>query len=255
MKRIVVFVIQDILRNRIMVFYTLFLAILSWSVFALEDNSNKGLLTLLSVILLNVPLVAIIFSTIYLYNSAEFIELLLSQPVRRSRIWWSLFSGLSLSLVFSFLVGAGIPLYLFASPELATMMVLMGSLLSTVFVALAFLSSVYTRDKAKGIGVAILLWLFFSLLFDGIIIFLSFQFADYPIEKLMVAVSALNPVDLSRILILLNLDVSAMMGYTGAIFKDFFGSTTGMILAISILMLWIIVPYGISLLRFNKKDL
>lgn len=238
-----------------MVFYTLVLALLSWSVFALEDNSNKGLLTLLSVILLNVPLVSIIFSTIYLYNSAEFIELLLSQPVKRSRIWWSLFSGLSLSLVLSFLVGAGIPLLLFAPFDLACMMLLMGSMLSTVFVSLAFLSSVYTRDKAKGIGVAILLWLFFSLLFDGIIIFLSFQFADYPIERLMVIVSALNPVDLSRILILLNLDVSAMMGYTGAIFKEFFGSSTGMGMAIGILMAWIIAPYGFSLLRFNRKDL
>ncbi len=40
----------------------------------------------------------------------------------------------------------------------------------------------------------------------------------------MVGLSALNPIDLSRILILLQLDVSAMMGYTGAVFKDFFGT-------------------------------
>lgn len=238
-----------------MVFYTLLLAVLSWSVFALEDNPNKGMLTLLSVILLNVPLVAIVFSTIYLYNSSEFIELLLSQPVKRSRIWWSIFSGLSVSLLLAFVIGAGIPLFLFAEPDLAFMMVFMGCMLSTVFVSLAFFSSVYTRDKAKGIGVAILLWLFFSLLFDGLIIFLSFQFADYPIEKLMVIVSALNPVDLSRILILLNLDVSAMMGYTGAIFKEFFGNTSGMGMALGILLIWIIVPYGFSLLRFNRKDL
>lgn len=238
-----------------MVFYTLLLAVLSWSVFALEDNPGKGMLTLLSVILLNVPLVAIVFSTIYLYNSAEFIELLLSQPVKRSRIWWSIFSGLSVSLLLAFVIGAGIPLFLFADAHLALMMVFMGCLLSTVFVSLAFLSSVYTRDKAKGIGAAILLWLFFSLLFDGLIIFLSFQFSDYPIEKLMVVVSALNPVDLSRILILLNLDVSAMMGYTGAIFKSFFGNSSGMSVAIGILLLWIVLPYGISLRRFRRKDL
>ncbi len=80
------------------------------------------------------------------------------------------------------------------------------------------------RDKAKGIGVVILLWLYFSIIFDGLVLFVLFQFADYPLEKMMVGVVTLNPIDLSRILILLKMDVSALMGYTGAIFKDFFGT-------------------------------
>lgn len=110
MNRIVKFIILDILKNKIVLVYTILLAVLSWGVFSLEDNSSKGILTLLNVILLTVPLVSVIFSTIYLYNSAEFIELLLSQPIRRSKIWWSLFFGLSLSLLLSFMLGAGIPI-------------------------------------------------------------------------------------------------------------------------------------------------
>jgi Cu-processing system permease protein len=65
----------------------------------------------------------------------------------------------------------------------------------------------------------------------------------------------LNPIDLGRILILLHLDVSAMMGYTGAIFKDFFGTTSGIIAAFTILLLWVIVPFSISLRMFRKKDM
>jgi len=61
----------------------------------------------------------------------------------------------------------------------------------------------------------------FSILFDGLVLFLLFQFADYPLEKFMVGISGLNPVDLTRVLVLLQLDISAMMGYTGAVFKDF----------------------------------
>ena len=83
MNRIIKIILQDILKNKIVLGYTLILAILSWSSFALEDNSAKGLLTILNVILFTVPLVSILFATIYLYNSAEFIELLLSQPVKR----------------------------------------------------------------------------------------------------------------------------------------------------------------------------
>ncbi len=255
MHRITKFIVLDILKNKIILVYLLILAILSWSVFSLEDNSTKGLLTLLNVILLTVPLISVIFSTIYIYNSTEFIELLLSQPIQRKKIWKSLFVGLSSSLVCAFLMGAGIPILIFAHDSVGFMMLLVGCMITIVFTAIAFLSSILTRDKAKGIGIAIMLWLFFALLFDGLVLFLLFQFADYPIENAMVGITALNPIDLSRILILLHLDVSAMMGYTGAIFKDFFGSTLGIVAAFSLLLLWIVIPFQISLKRFRKKDL
>lgn len=255
MNRIIKFIVLDILKNKIVLIYALILSVLSWSVFSLEDNSTKGILTLLNVILLTVPLISIIFSTIYLYNSSEFIELLLSQPIQRKKIWRSLFLGLSSSLVLAFLVGAGIPIMVFASGEIAIIMVVVGCLITLVFSALAFLSSILTRDKAKGIGMAILLWLFFALLFDGLVLFLLFQLAEYPIEKPMLAITLLNPIDLARILILLQLDVSAMMGYTGAIFKDFFGTTSGIITAFGILLFWIIIPFRISLSKFIRKDL
>jgi len=131
----------------------------------------------------------------------------------------------------------------------------MGALLSLIFVAIAMLASVKTRDKAKGIGISIFLWLYFSLLFDGLVLFLLFQFADYPLEKPLIVFTALNPVDLGRILILLQMDVSAMMGYTGAIFKDFYGSVPGMIVSLGVLFTWVTIPLWISTRIFNHKDL
>lgn len=255
MKKIVKYVIADILRNKIVLIYTTFLFITSFCMFSLEDNSSKGLLSLLNIILIIVPLVSIIFSTIYIYNSAEFIELLVSQPLKRKTIWLSLFSGLATSLSLAFLVGAGIPILLYQGNTIGLMMITMGALLSIIFVAIAMLATVKTRDKAKGIGVAIILWLYFSLLFDGLVLFLLFQFADYPLEKPMIGITTLNPVDLGRILILLQMEVSAMMGYTGAIFKDFFGTTTGILFSFSMLFLWVIVPLGFSTRKFNRKDL
>ncbi|HRP55672.1 ABC transporter permease subunit [Agriterribacter sp.] len=255
MRKIIKYVIADILRNKIVIAYTAFLLVMSLSVFMLEDNASKGLLSLLNIILLIVPLVSIVFSTIYIYNSSEFIELLVSQPLKRKTIWLSLFSGLAGSLSLSFFVGAGIPILIYQASPTGIMMLLTGLLLSVVFVSIAILASVTTRDKAKGIGKVILLWLYFSILFDGLILFLLFQFADYPLENAMVAVSAFNPIDLSRILILLQMDVSALMGYTGAIFRNFFGTQSGIILAICVLLLWAITPLWLSLRRFITKDL
>jgi len=255
MKKIIKYVMTDILRNRIVLVYTVFLLVTSFSVFSLEDNNSKGLLSLLNIILLIVPLVSIIFSTIYVYNSAEFIELLVSQPLKRKAIWLSLFTGLTGSLSIAFFIGAGIPVIIYQANAIGFMMIGVGILLSVIFVAVAMLAAVQTRDKAKGIGVAILLWLYFSILFDGLVLFLLFQFADYPMEKAMIGISTLNPIDLSRILILLHMDVSAMMGYTGAIFKDFFGTGTGITISFGVLLLWGIVPVWLATRKFNRKDL
>ncbi len=255
MNRIIKIILSDIIRNKIVLAYTLILSILSWSSFALEDNSSKGLLTILNVILFTVPLVSILFATIYLYNSAEFIELLLSQPIKRRKIWLSLFFGLSTAMVFAFFIGAGIPLLVNSPDSVGIMMLLNGCLISIIFVALAFLSSILTRDKAKGIGLAIMIWLYFALLFDGMVLFLLFQLAEYPIENMMVGITAFSPIDLARIQILLHLDVSAMMGYTGAIFKDFFGTSVGLVVSFVLLSLWAIFPFFISMRKFNKKDL
>jgi Cu-processing system permease protein len=255
MNKIVKIIFLDILKNKIVIAYMLMLAVLSWSSFALEDNSAKGLLTILNVILFTVPLVSVLFATIYIYNSSEFIELLLSQPVKRKKIWVGLFTGLSLSLVIAFLLGSGIPLLIYSANSVGFMMIVVGCLISVVFAALAFLSSILTRDKAKGIGISIMIWLYFALIFDGIVLFMLFQLSDYPIENAMVGITALSPIDLARIQILLHLDVSAMMGYTGAIFRNFFGTSLGLTVSFLLLCLWAFIPFLISLKKFKKKDL
>ncbi len=255
MYKILKYVVVDIARNKMVFGYTLFMLILSLSIFNLEDNVSKGILSLLNLILIILPLVSLVFSTIYCYNSSEFIELLLGQPLKRQTIWMSLFTGLTISLCLAFLLGAGIPILIFAPSALGLMMVLSGVLLTTIFVAMAMLAVAITKDKAKGIGFAILLWLFFSLLFDGLVLFLLFQFADYPLENFMIVMSLLNPIDLGRVLILLKMDVSALMGYTGAVFSNFFGTTAGIVVSLMVLTTWFILPLWISSKIFCTKDL
>lgn len=255
MKKIFKYVTADILRNKIVIAYTVLLLIISLSVFMLQDEASKGLLSLLNITLLIVPLTSIIFSAIYVYNSAEFIELLVSQPLKRKSIWLSLFYGLSSALSIAFFIGAGIPIIIYQPTATGFIMLGAGIVLSIIFVAIAMLAAVFTRDKAKGIGITIMLWLYFALIFDSLILFILFQFEDYPLDKFMVLSSALNPVDLCRILILLQMDVSALMGYTGAVFQDFFGSQLGSFVAALVLLLWVIIPVWLSTKRFQKKDL
>lgn len=255
MRKILKYVIIDILRNKIVLAYTVFLLALSLSIFNLEDSSAKGILSLLNIVLIIVPMVSILFAAIYVYNSSEFLELLVSQPLKRKTIWLSMFAGLTFSLALSFFVGIGIPVLLYEFSATGITLIVSGILLTIIFVAIAMLAAVRIRDKARGIGAVILLWLYFSILFDGIVLFILFQFEDYPLEKAMVGITALNPIGLSRIMVLLKMDVSAMMGYTGAVFKDFFGTTTGIVTSLLVLLLWIILPGWLSVRKFNRKDL
>lgn len=255
MNKIIRYVFVDLLRNKTILVYTLLLLVLSISVYSMEDNYEKGLVSLLNIVLFIVPLVNIVFTSIYLYNSAEFINLLVSQPLKRTHIWLSIFIGLAGALTLSFIIGVAVPTFLYAFSISGLTLIGCGILLSLIFVSIAMWTSVLIRDKSKGIGLAILLWLYFGLLFDALVLFMLFQFSDYPIENLMVALSMFNPIDISRILILLELDLSAMMGYTGAIFRDFFGTALGMGITLFVMLLWCIIPLWLSLRYFKKKDL
>lgn len=255
MNKIARFILFDILKNKIVIFYTILLFIISWSVLGLESNYTKATLSLLNVVLLVVPLVSIIFSTIYVYNSSQFMELLLSQPVPRSKVWFNIFLGLSTALVLAFLIGCGIPILLYSSIETGFSLIIIGVLLSVIFTSFAMLAAILSRDRAKGIGISIFIWLFFSIIYDGILLILMFQFADYPIEGIMATLTGLNPVGLSRIFVLLQLNISAMLGYAGAVFAKMFGSGGGMGISMIILFLWASIPFMYSLIKFNKKDL
>jgi Cu-processing system permease protein len=255
MKKIIKYVVLDILRNRILVSYTVLLLAITLTMMCLQDNQTKALLSLLNIVLIVLPLVSIIFSTIYYYNSIEFIELLVCQPIRRSRILLSIYAGLASSLLIAFGIGVGLPLLIVDHSLTGILLVLIGSLLTIIFSALAIWGSVLMRDKARGIGVAILAWFYFSLLYDGLVLFLLFQFSDYPLEKPSIILGSLNPIDLGRIILLLRLDSSAMMGYTGAVFKSFFGSVGGIGLGFGIMLLWMVLPLLAALRKFGHKDL
>ena len=225
------------------------------SLFNMEENSSKALFSLLNINLMVVPLISLVFTTIHYYNSYEFIELMLSQPMSRTRILLSEFTGVAAALFVSFMLGAGIPVFIYAFDETGMALLFTGCSLTLIFCSIAFFASVRSRDKARGIGITLLLWFYFALIFDGIVLLILFSFSDYPLEKFTLLISSLNPIDLGRIFIMLKMDVSALMGYTGALYKDFFGSATGMFYTLFIMLLWMLVPLWLAVRSFNRKDI
>lgn len=255
MLKIAKYIILDIVRSKVLLAYTILLFAISLTIFMSDADVTKGLVSITTVILIIVPLVSVVYATTYYFNAAEFTEMLVSQPISRRDILMGKFIGISCSVMLAFVLGVCLPVALFAFSATGVTLMVSGCLLTLSFVSLAFLTSVITRDKAKGIGLALMLWFYFSIIFDGLVLLFLFVFADYPLEKAMIVLTALNPIDLARILILLQLDISALMGYTGALYQQFFGSGSGIVFSLLMQLLWIVVPVYFALRIFKKKDL
>lgn len=255
MFKIAKYVVYDILRSKVLIAYSLFLLLVSFSLFSMEENSSKSLISLMSVVMIIVPLVSIIFSTTYFYNAYQFIELLVAQPISRSSILLGEFIGVSVSLLTALLIGVGVPVLIYAPDSTGLVLMISGFALTLSFISLAFFSSVAMRDKAKGIGMSLMLWFYFSVIYDGLVLGILFSFNEYPLEKAVIALASFNPIDLGRIIILMKMDISALMGLTGAVYKQFFGSSFGIVYSLSIMLMWIIFPLLIALRIFKRKNL
>lgn len=257
--KIVRYELRDVVRSRWLVGYALFFLALSGALLRFSDSGAKALLSLMNVVLFVIPLVSIVFGTMYLYNAREFTELLLAQPVTRRQMYAGLYLGLALPLSAALLAGLGIPFALHGADEsfqAGTVAVLAGAgvALTWVFLALALLIAVWTEDRVRGLGVAIGLWLLSAVLYDGVVLLVATMFSDYPLEQPMLALMLSNPVDLARVALLLRFDVSALMGYTGAVFERFFGSALGSLVSLAALAAWLMAPLGLGMRRFLRKD-
>ncbi len=259
MHKILKYSFYDLLRSRWSYIYFLFYLVLGFVLLFLNQDLSKAVITLLNIILVLTPLIGTLFGVMYYYNSREFIELLLAQPIKRTNIFIGQYLGISLSLSLSYVVGLGIPFLsygIFGSAEIFNFFSLLfiGATLTFIFTALAYILALFFEDRIKGFGLAILTWLFFAVIYDGIFLISMLVFDDYPLDKFALAATVFNPIDLSRIIIILKLDISALLGYTGAVFQNFFGTELGLITSTFTLFLWIVFPMLLIKIISKRKD-
>ena len=247
MEKILKYSFYDLMRSRWSYVYFVFYLLLGFTLLFLNNDLSKAVITLINVIIILVPLIGTIFGVMYYYNSKEFTELLLAQPLNRSSIFLGQYLGVALSLSLSLVLGIGIPFVfygLFKSTVIwdFSLLLISGTFLTFIFTSLAFNIALSNENKIKGFGYAILLWMLLAIVYDGVFLMSLIIFEDYPLDKLSLIGTILNPIDLSRTLILLKLDISALLGYTGAVFKKFFGTNYGLFISFLSLGLWVIVP-------------
>ncbi len=257
--KIVRYVVLDVVRNRWVLAYALFFFLVTDVLLRLGGTGPRAMLSLLNVVVLLIPLVTIVFGTIYWHGAREFNELLLSQPVARGTLFHGLFAGLVLPLSLAFAVGVTIPVLVERAADaetlsLLTRLLVAGCALTAVFGALAVLIAGLVDDRLKGLGIALGVWLALTVAYDGLVLWVAMSFPDYPIEGAMLALSFANPVDLARVLLVLRFDTSALMGYTGAVMQRMLGTPAGMVAALAGLAAWTLIPGLLAHRAFRRRD-
>ena len=257
MMKIALYQARDVARSRWLAAYALFFFACAEGLVRFSGGDPRALLSLSSIVLYLVPLVTVVFGTVYVYGAREFTELLLAQPVSRTSLFAGLYIGLSGPLTAALIVGLALPFVMHGVQGQTGMLAALlgtGAALTMIFTAIAFCIAIWCEDRLRGLAVAIAAWMLTAILYDGVVLMLVAAFADYPIERSVLALTLANPIDLARVALMLQLDISALMGYTGAVFQQFLGSAIGTLVAAGALSLWIAAPVAIGMRAFRRRD-
>lgn len=255
----VTYQLRDLLRSSWLVLYALFFFVASEGLLRYGGDETKALLSLSTVVLFVVPLITVAYGTVYLYQSRDFTELLLAQPVRRGQLFAGLYSGIALALSAAVVAGVTIPFAArggFAQTGTRGVLVtllLVAVALTCIFTAIAFVIAIRCEDRLRGLGMAIAAWLALALVYDGLVLVAVATFGSHALERAMLAAMLANPIDLGRVLLLMQFDKAALMGYTGAVFQRFFAGTGAFVAALALLG-WLAVPALAAARAFRKKD-
>ncbi|MFW6088282.1 MAG: hypothetical protein ACODAB_00930 [Gemmatimonadota bacterium] len=258
--RIAGYGIRDVARGRWIVAYGVVMFALAQALVVVEGDIMRAAAGLVNPTLLVTPLVGLLFGTLYVYGARDFNRMLLAQPVGRLELFNGLYAGVALPLVAASVLGVGLPLVMGAITRGDGLggpmrLLLVVAALTLVSLSLAFLVAVTVRDRAAGMGVAVLLWLGLTVVYDGLFAAVAVTLPHVLVEKPALVATLLNPVDTARILLLMEFDAAALMGYTGAVFRGFFGGSLGRLAAGAGLGAWVLVPLLLARRRFRRADL
>lgn len=258
-RKVLRYELQNVRRSRAVLVYGILLLVSTHALLHFAGGGPRTILSLLNIVLIFVPLVSLVFGTVYLHGAREFIELLLAQPVGRRPLFAGLWGGLTLPLVLAFVLGVGLPFTWnaglgdgFLAP--LALLLLAGSLLTAAFTAIAMWIATRFADRARGLGVALAVWALVAIAWDALILAMVASLGDWPLEVPLLALSLANPVDATRVGLIVALDAPALMGYTGAVMQRSLGARGAMLLVLLALVLWVVIPLVLARRRFLRQD-
>ena len=81
---------QNAIKGKSILIFFAFYFVMTWAIISSSGTMDKANLIIFDITLTSLPLIALLMGVIYIYQSQDFIILLLTQPIKRSHVFWGL---------------------------------------------------------------------------------------------------------------------------------------------------------------------
>lgn len=260
---------SDGLRNRWLVSITLIFALLSIGLTgfgsAVSGSTEQASLettiaSLASLAVFLIPLIALMLSFDSFVGEREqgTLLLLLTYPLSKLQLLLGKFIGQGLIIALAITLGFGLSgLWLFFQEQqievlwVFTRFIASAIALGLSFIAISYVISINVSEKSKAAGFALVVWFFFTLVFDlavlAALVFGQQHFSETGLSQLLM----LNPADIFRLFNLAQLQPEQASGILATALKQSIASWQ----LILLLLAWIIAPLSLALASFSRKSI
>jgi Cu-processing system permease protein len=227
-------------RNRWVVSFALLFAILTLSIayFGMVTSGYAGFqdFTRTSASIINlggflIPLFAMLLGVFSFITNQGYFEILVTQPISRSKVLLGRYLGLLLTI-------------------LGAMM------LAMVFTGLSVLISLVARRRQIALGIALGVWVFYELVYGMLMLGTTLYLSPTVLKTVLPAGLMGNPVDIARVLSLLQVGGPHLYGPAGATLVKLTGSAAMTTLfGLLGLLVWVVAPIIASMKIFKRQNL
>lgn len=208
------------------------------------------------------PLFALLLGVFSFLTDREYLEILATQPVSRRGILLGKYLGLLISVLAAAALGFGLPGVVIATAigvegaGTYLVVVFFSCLLAVVFTGLSVLIALLAGRRPVALGVAVGVWIVFELVY-GLLMLATTLYLPPAIAKnvLLVGLGG-NPIDVVRVLCLLEVGGPHLFGPAGATLVKLTGSSAvTMVIGLALIGIWIVTPVLLSIRVFQRQDL
>jgi len=208
------------------------------------------------------PLFALLLGVFSFLTHREYLEILATQPVARSRILVGRYLGLLLSVLAAAVLGFGLPGVVIAltigveGAGAYLLVVAYSCLLAAVFAGVSVLVALLAGRRPVALAAAIAIWIFYELVYGLLMLATTLYLPASIVKTVLLAGLAGNPIDVVRVLSLLQVGGPELYGPAGATLIKLTGSVaTTTAIGLAAVAAWIVVPLLVAVWVFKKQDL
>jgi Cu-processing system permease protein len=262
--------LRVLLRSRWVLAYAAVFAVLTFGVgyfglavieYAGFQSLDRTAVSLLNLVLYIVPLATLLMAVQSFRPEGGVTEQLLTEPVTAAEIVLGKLAGLAGAHALSVLVGFGLTGALIAvrvgtgGLRAYLTVVAFTLLVGLVFSALGALITLLARRSLRAYALVMVAWFVLVLLFDLVVIGLTFTVPERWANRLALGALFANPVDATRVAALLGISGRELFGPAGAVLVRALGGTgPATAWLVAALVLWIALPAAFAVGALRRQE-